>query len=460
MLNFENKRKVITIVVIAVIIFVALFAIINIKSVTGMLSAILGVFTPILLGGAIAYMLNPILKLYEFRIFKKIKSKGALRGLSLVMTYVTGILLLVGFFFLIIPQLITSITDLITKLPGYITNTENYINSLANKIMRNDEPVTYIQEGQILNFANKYLLGEGGILSNLASQIPNLIGGLVTAVKNLVLAIFISLYVLGSKERLTAQMRKLGTALFPDKTKNRLERYLKLANKTFGSFFIGKIIDSLIIGVITFFLLLIFRIPYAFLVSCIVCITNIIPVFGPFIGAIPSFLLIFIANPKKALIFLILIILIQQLDGNVIGPKILGNSTGLSSLGVIISIIIMGAYFGIIGMIIGVPIFAVIVVIVKEFLDTRLATAGLPTDTAEYYTSDSLVNPHEEHQTFSQQLWQKGVHLWEKAVLLFKKLFRIGNTKKGKKAKTKTNSVKKSAKGQKNKKSQKKDDEN
>ena len=209
---------------------------------------------------------------------------------------------------------------------------------------------------------------------------------------------------LASKERLKAQVKKFTTAMFPPKGRHRFYRYVRLCDRTFGGFFVGKIIDSLIIGAITLVVLLIFRMPYALLISTIICVTNIIPVFGPFIGAIPSAFIIFIVSPSKALIFLVLILLIQQLDGNVIGPKILGDSTGLSTLGVIISIVIMGEYFGIVGMIVGVPIFAVAVALVKEFLEQKLRAKDLPTDTSEYYAWDSFVDPHEVHETITQKM--------------------------------------------------------
>ncbi|MBQ9783416.1 MAG: AI-2E family transporter, partial [Clostridia bacterium] len=144
--------------------------------------------------------------------------------------------------------------------------------------------------------------------------------------------------------------------------------------------------------------------------SAIVGVTNVIPFFGPIIGAIPSFLIIFIASPGKAFLFLLLILIIQQLDGNVIGPKILGNTTGISSLGVIISIIIMGDLFGVVGMLIGVPLFAVIIALVREFLDHRLKKKSLSTDTADYYEEDSLVDPHEVHEPVTKRLFRSIGH--------------------------------------------------
>ena len=245
--------------------------------------------------------------------------------------------------------------------------------------------------------------------------------GLVVGLKNVLFAIFISIYVLASKERLKAQANKAATAVFSGKEKRRFYRYVRLCKRTFGGFFIGKLIDSLIIGLLTLVLMLIFRMPVPLLIATIVGITNIVPVFGPFIGAIPSFLLIFIVSPSKALIFLILIVLIQQLDGNVIGPKILGNTTGISTLGVVISIIVMGDFFGIVGMIIGVPVFALFIAVGKEMMEYRLRKKGLPTDTAEYYDTDSLIDPHEEHESASAKMFKNIGNTVMKVVALLPK---------------------------------------
>lgn len=402
---------------VCAIAFIVLYGIVHITTISGLISSVLGVFTPILLGGAIAYMLNPILKFFEYVVFKKIKNKGVLRGLSITMTYVVAILLIVGFLFLLIPQLIESISDFIGKFDSYLVNTASYINNLYSKLLSDGEYHEIIHSEAIMKAFREFISSNEGLLTSVTE-----IGlGLVAGVKNTVLAIFISIYILISKERLKAQTKKLTAALLSETANHRFYRYLSLCHQTFSGFFVGKIMDSLIIGVITLVALLIFRIPYPLLVSTIICITNIIPVFGPFIGAIPSFFFIFIQDPVKALIFLVLILLIQQLDGNVIGPKILGNSTGLSSLGVIISIVIMSSYFGVVGMILGVPIFAVLVAIVKEILEDRLYEKKRSIDTADYYEKDSLVNPREQHEKLFVRMMTPIIRLWKMITSRFSK---------------------------------------
>jgi predicted PurR-regulated permease PerM len=201
-----------------------------------------------------------------------------------------------------------------------------------------------------------------------------------------------------------AQFAKFRRAMFKEKSDKRIEEIITLTDKSFGGFIYGKILDSLVIGILTFILLAIFDVsPYNMLIATFVGITNVIPVFGPFIGAIPSFFVVLISNPEKAFLFLILILIIQQLDGNVIGPKILGDNTGVSSLCVIVAIAICSAMWGVIGMIVGVPIFAVAIELVKRFLESRLSAKGEPTDTEHYYPADAVGNAemdvHYEHAT-------------------------------------------------------------
>ena len=384
-----------------IMIFVILYAVVNLQVFSGIFTAIFKVLTPIILGATIAYMLNPILKLFEIKALKSIKNKKLLRGLSLLLTFVVAFLVIAALILLLIPQLIESIQDFASNFNGYIEKTASWINGFMVNLTSDEKYSNMLDSAKILDFLKNFLADSDKITDSISK-----IGlGIFNTLKNTLLAIFIAIYILLSKERLKAQTHKFTKAIFSDKGGDRFYKYITLCHENFTGFFVGKIIDSLIIGILTLILLLIFGVPYAPLVATIVGITNIIPVFGPFIGAIPSFLIIFIANPVKAVIFLILILIIQQLDGNVIGPKILGNTTGLSSLGVIVSIIIMSAYLGIIGMIVGVPIFAVIVALVKEFLDHKLEEKGLSTDTADYYDRNSLTNPKAEHESFLTKLW-------------------------------------------------------
>ena len=214
--------------------------------------------------------------------------------------------------------------------------------------------------------------------------IADVIMKLLSSIWNIVLGLIVSVYLLLDKEKFYAISKKIVCAMFSKKTADRIFELTYRSNNTFGRFLSGKIIDSAIIGVISFILFTIAKMPYVVLISVIVGITNIIPFFGPFIGAVPCFVLILFESPMKALIFLALIFFIQQLDGNVIGPKILGDSIGISAFWILFSILVAGEIFGFMGMIIGVPLFAVIYSIIKENIEYRLKEKNLPTDTEDY----------------------------------------------------------------------------
>ena len=384
--------------------FLVVYIIVNFPNISGIFSGLISVLSPIILGFALAYVLNPLLRLFEFRIFKGIKNKKLLRAISLIMTYVVTILVLTAFFLLVIPELINSISRFGSKFGDQIVNyiergiawANNFIASIlgsAGSISKEDllKAITNVQ-----NAASE---SSGSPVTTIIEFIIQYGTVILIGIKNFIVALFISVYVLISKERIGAQINKGTSAFLSKKAKATLYRYARICNKAFSGFFTGVIIDSVLIGFITLAVLSIFKVPFATLVATIVAITNIIPVFGPFIGAIPSFFIILIESPTKAFLFLLLLLLIQQLDGNVIAPKILGTSTGLSSLGVIISITVMGEFFGLIGMLLGVPIFAVGVTLINEFTENKLRKKNMPANTAEYYAQDSLVDPYQKHDT-------------------------------------------------------------
>ncbi|MBR5535795.1 MAG: AI-2E family transporter [Clostridia bacterium] len=349
---------------------------------------------PIITGLIIAYVLNPLLKVYEKyvfgKLFKKIfknKPKAAeklARAFGIVICLITAIAIVSGLMLLIIPELIVNINRLVTSLPVYAENTINYLTELSKEYPELVNPVIdYLRE------ASQDLIAwvRDGVLPNANQFIADLsmgIYGTLKALLDIIIGVIVAIYVLVSKEKYAAGVKKATYACFK---KTRAEKVIALAKYTddqFGGFLVGKILDSAIIGVLSFIVFSIFNIPYTLLVSVVIGVTNVIPFFGPFLGAIPSALLILLVNPVKALIFVVLILAIQQLDGNVIGPKILGNKTGLDSFAVIFSILIFGGVFGIPGMIVGVPVFATVFGIVTAICDKSLEKKNLPTDINEY----------------------------------------------------------------------------
>ena len=262
-----------------------------------------------------------------------------------------------------------------------------------NRFLKQDSPAAGYMD-TLINDASKYL--EKWLRKNVMEQsdfIANITTGVYNVVKavfNAIICLIISVYVLMTKEKFIGQAKKIIYAIFRPRYGNVVMEVFRKADDVFGGFFIGKIIDSLIIGCICFVGLAILRMPYVALISVIVGVTNIIPFFGPYIGAIPSFILIFLVDPMKGVYFIIFIIILQQVDGNVIGPKILGNTTGLSPFWVIFAILLFGGSFGVIGMLFGVPIFAMIYYIVKRIVEHILKKRRLPEETEQYIELDTV----------------------------------------------------------------------
>ncbi|MBE6556435.1 MAG: AI-2E family transporter [Ruminococcaceae bacterium] len=419
--NSEHKKRMWVVALSCAVIFVSVYVLVNFKTVSSIFGGIISVFSPVIIGCFIAYLLNPLLHVFEFRVYDKIKRNGLRRGLSILCTYLVALAIMIGFVMLIIPQLIQSIMDLIEKFDSYLSATTDLINNIISNFTHNGNFSSYVDEEAIVSFIAGVFNFTGNVMSVVLNYVKEYGMGIFDGVKNVVLGLFISIYILAGKERLVAMFRK-GCAALLGKSKTRtLRRYLKLTDRAVGGYFVGMILDAIFVGFLTLIGALIFRLPYAILISAIIACTNVIPIFGPFIGTIPCAFIIFIADPTKALIFVLMIIVIQQIDGNIVAPKILGNSTGLSSLGVIIAIIVMGEYFGLLGMILGVPFFSVIVIIIKEIVENRLKKQGLPYATEDYYTEDSLVDPYEKHENVAVRIGRSLVAVAKKIKSLFTK---------------------------------------
>ena len=385
-INWNSKYNTIAVYAFMVICAVIIFylSLSQLSEVQEKVSYVLLVLQPFTIGIIIAYILDFILKFFEekvlsFKKMSKLKSKTR-RTLGLILTYITAFLLLRLFIQFVLPQLIDSIVGLLNDVPSYISNSNKLINGLIDKLNLSDKNVALINEK--LNEMVDYII-------NLARELLPLLGNVVKSIAssiwNIVLGISISIYLLADKEKFIAIGRKIIWAIFPEKGADKILEIAHRSNLMFGKFLSGKILDSFIIGVLMFIILNIAKIPYALLVSVIVGITNVIPFFGPFIGAIPSFIIILFVNPIKALWFLIIVLIVQQVDGNIIGPKILGDSVGLSAFWILFAILVAGEFLGLVGMVIGVPLFAIFYSLVKEFIENKLKKKGLKTDTKDYY---------------------------------------------------------------------------
>ena len=314
----------------------------------GKIGVFIGIVSPFAGGIVIAYVLDPMVKFFYTKLFKE---KKKTRGFAILLAYLVAILLLVLLAWLVIPQIVDSIAMLFTNFPSYIHSVQDMLGMIQERF------------GVDLSSATKVLDDSEAMVKEIYSMasaaMPQIVASIGSVASNFV-AIFTSIaasiYMLADKEHLLHQLRTLAHAFLPEKAAENTLRICHYANVNFTGFFVGKIIDSAIIGVITFVAMAILRLDFALLISVFIGITNIIPVFGPFIGAIPSIFILLLVDPIQAVIFGVLILVIQQVDGNFIGPKILGSSIGISALWILFSIVVGGDLFGLVGMVVGVPL--------------------------------------------------------------------------------------------------------
>ena len=341
---------------------------------------------PFIIGFAIAYLLSSPVNYFVRKILvfmdKWPKVKRFKRAISILIALLLTFLVIGALLSVVLPQLFESAWMLVNNIPIYITSleqwTQQFMEGTGVDISAGIYQNFLTAWENFVNTASDWLLA--GIQSVVAVT-----GQVTSAVLDAFVAIIVAVYLLNSKELFFAQLKKVLSAFLPEHAVQNAVSLGRLTNRTFNGFINGKLIDSAIIGVLCFVCLQLLHMPYALLVSVIVGVTNIIPFFGPFIGAIPSAFIILIAEPMKAVWFLIFILLLQQFDGNILGPKILGNSTGLPAIWVLFAILIGGGLGGFIGMIVGVPTFAVIYTLFKEYLNNRLSKRGLSQKTDDYW---------------------------------------------------------------------------
>ena len=402
---FLNWCGLFLVLVAAIVVFLAIN---NFKQIVHILGQYVGLVKPVLYGCVIAYLLNPIYNFY-YRLLQKLVEKrgkkasprllGLFNALAITLGLLTGLLIIVVLCWLVLPQVFSSLISLVNTLP---LQADYYYNKLTKSLQENPYLVDQMQKVllQITEYADKKMNTEllpwmqKELLPNVNTYAVQLASGVMSVLNvlyNLLIGIIVAIYLLLSKRVFAAQAKKITYGLFRQDHADVLIHYVRLADKMFSGFIAGKIVDSTIIGVICFVAMSVLHLPYAVLVSVIVGVTNVIPVFGPYIGAVPSIVLILLVNPLQALYFLILIVVLQQLDGNVIGPAILGESTGLSAFWVLFSILLFGGLWGIIGMLVGVPLFAVIYEMISDYINARLASRNLSTETEHYLDLKEII---------------------------------------------------------------------
>ncbi|MCI8271164.1 MAG: AI-2E family transporter [Erysipelotrichaceae bacterium] len=369
------QKKILTYSSVAAIAILLYFLFSNFFTITSWLSSMFHLISPFIFGFAIAFLLNKPMMIIEAKVLKKMPLKANhKRSLAAVIAVILGILVVGLFLALLIPQLIDSIFSLMQNAPQYIEDFQVFINQM---IVRYELDVNQITA----------LFGEFDIFNRLTTFFSDALPKMVTysyqltsGVFNIFLSIMAALYILIDKEQLVRHVKVANYALFPKQVADYFVRLQRDANDVFNNFIIGKAIDSLIIGVLCYIGLTVLNLPYALLLSVIVGTTNMIPVFGPFIGAVPGIFILLLIRPIEAVYFALFILVLQQFDGNILGPLILGDRLGLPSIWILFAVCVGGGLFGVIGMFIGVPVFAIVYAAIRELVYFRLKKKNMQID--------------------------------------------------------------------------------
>ncbi len=366
------------------------------------IGSFLGILSPFIWGLVISYLLMPSMLTYENKLFKPMLEKQRKkhpkqklsdklpRVLAVTLAEIVLVIIITALIYLIVPQVYDSLATIIANSPSYFDSASAAIDNLLQDYPAIEEYATKLF-GNITEALTRWV--SNTVLPGMESIVTNITTGVyyvLKAVYNVVIGIIVSIYILYNREPFRAHYKKFMYSIFSPKTAKKINSALKFADKTFMGFIMGKLLDSAIIGAICYVGCLALKMPYALLVAVIVGVTNIIPFFGPFIGAIPSALLILLVDPKMCLWFIIFIIVLQQIDGNIIGPKILGTSIGINGFWVLFSIILFGGLFGFWGMLLGVPAFVIIYTGVGKLVDRKLQKEKIPTQTELYVDLDYI----------------------------------------------------------------------
>lgn len=383
--NWNKKYTTIAVYSLIVIFLSILFyiSITRFSKLSELTGTFFNILKPFILGFALAYLFNFVLEFYEKAVIEKYISKEMTlkkkRAFSLLLTYATIIIVIALFMKFVLPQVANSLTRLLTDFPRIMEELYDYASKTINGLNMSQE--SKVMFDSKMNEAVKKSME---FATNFMPYVANAFLNVVKSIWNTVLGLIISIYILADKEGFFATCKKFISAIFPEEATEKILYVTRLSNDIFGRFIAGKILDSTIIAFITFITLSIVSMPYKILLTFIIGVTNIIPFFGPFIGAIPSVIIVLLVDPIKALWLIIIIFIIQQVDGNIIGPKILGDSIGISSFWILFSLLIAGKFFGIIGMVIGVPLFAIVYTMVGESINEKLKNKGLPVSKDSY----------------------------------------------------------------------------
>lgn len=419
-INWNKKYTTIAIYSLIVLAVAVLFVVFVFKfdSISNGFSWVGAIAAPVICGVIIAYILNPLMMLLENKVFGKLKAappsktppkkirefeenfpekvadfekkrasrrRKLARILSLLLTYVILFAVLAGIAVAVVPSVAGSLVDLTDKLPEYLKQAESFLNDFFK-----DNPqisqILFKEFTDISNALKEFVSNlDPNIINNVGNSVWNFVLSLLTGLKNVLLGLIIAIYLLYSKERLLAQSKKILFAFIKNERCERLFSGLNKCNDIFKKYIISNLLDAMIVFVFMVIGMFAMGMPYQMLIAAICAVTNLIPFFGPFIGAIPSGILILLVDPSKVIWFALFVLILQQCDGNIIKPFLFGETMGLPAIWVLVSIIIGGGLFGIPGMLLGAPVFAVVYLLFAEFVSGKLKKKNLPSDTEPYF---------------------------------------------------------------------------
>jgi predicted PurR-regulated permease PerM len=380
--KFKLDEKSKEIIKVGGILITYIFLLLNFNKVVGLFNNILNVILPFIFGFGIAYLMNPMVEFIK-KIWFKIFKKDLNHKIGMIIAYVFVIAAIIVLFVVTVPEIIVSINVILKEIPTALEGLYDWLEkdllSYVSELTKGSVSVESLLPSITSNIDT--------IFNSLSSNVSKVISATVSVTSfifNLLMGVIISIYMLCHKDKYKKQAKKSLYAFFNEDTVKDIIDFCSHVHNTFSKFIVAKIIDSAIIGVLCYIGCLILGFDNALLIALVVGITNVIPYFGPFIGAIPCSLIVLLQGVNPMLIFIAFVFALQQFDGNILGPKLLGDSLGLNALWIIFSIVIMTAIFGVVGMFIGVPLFAVIYMLIKGLIQVKLEAKGKSTDTEEY----------------------------------------------------------------------------
>ena len=388
---------VLLVIIVSIIVF---FLIFRYKGTGSGLKSVITALQSVIIGFVIAYLINPIMMFFDRRFLARAQSRGKeinartrkrIRAGAVAMAMLIFLGIIAALVIILVPQIVSGIADFVGNFNANVSSATKWMEQLEKSRPELASQIQNIYD-QATGYLRKWLQEKVLSNSNLIEKITSSIYTIVRTAFNTLMGLIVAIYILMKKETFKAETKKLIYAVCRPRIGNYVMEVLRKTDDVFGGFFIGDILDSLIIGILCFLGMLILQMPYAAMIALFVGVTNLIPVFGPYFGAIPSAILIVMVDPWKALIFLAFIVVLQQFDGNILKPKVLGDTLGLNPFWIIFSIVLFGGLWGIPGFFLGVPMFAVIYYVIKRIVERLLRSQHLPEDTRSYQTLDHI-NP-------------------------------------------------------------------